>query len=102
MKRKVPELYYRSSRICRVLGNPTAYQILKSLVEDSKTPSIIAEELRLSLPTVSTALRNLRQIDLVRYENKKEGKVYSIKDETITSMLALLEKLVKNIKTRDY
>ncbi len=102
MKRKVPELYYRSSRICRVLGNPTAYQILKSLVEDSKTPSLIAEELRLSLPTVSTALRNLRQIDLVRYENKKEGKVYSTKDETITSVLALLEKLVKNIKTRDY
>ena len=95
-------MYYRSSRICRVLGNPTAYQIVKSLMEGSKTPSVIADELKLSLPTISTALRNLRQIDLVRYENKKEGKVYFVKDKTITPILGLLERLVENIKTREY
>ena len=102
MKRKVPELYYRSSRICRVLGDPTAYQILRAIMKGGKTPTLIAQELKLSLPTVSTALRNLRQIDLVRYENMKEGKVYFIKDKAITSILELLEKLVQNIKTHEY
>jgi DNA-binding transcriptional regulator GbsR (MarR family) len=69
---------------------------------EGKTPSLIAAELRLSLPTVSVALRHLREIDLVRYENLKEGKVYFVKDRTITLILELLEKLVENIKTHEY
>ncbi|MGB7055942.1 MAG: helix-turn-helix domain-containing protein [bacterium] len=102
MKSKVPELHYRSSRICRVLGNPTAYQILKVLIRSRKTPSAIADELKLSLPTISIALRHLRQIDLVRYENMKEGKVYFIKDDTIASILNQLEVLVKRLRSREY
>ena len=102
MRRRVPELYYRSSRICRVLGNPTAYQILKMLDRGGRKPSDIAKELKLSLPTISIALRHLRQIDLVRYENLAEGKVYFIKDETIVSIIDKIETLVKQIKTREY
>ena len=102
MKSKVPELHYRSSRICRVLGNPTAYQILKTLTRSRKTPSAIAGELKLSLPTISIALRHLRQIDLVRYENLREGKVYFIKDDIIASILNQLEVLVKRLRSREY
>jgi DNA-binding transcriptional ArsR family regulator len=102
MKRRVPELHYRSSRIFRVLGNPTAYQIIKSLAKGKKKPSEIAAELKLSPPTVSTTLRNLRQLDLVRYENLKDGKVYFIKDEIIISVLEKVELLVERIKTREY
>ena len=102
MKRRVPELHYRSSRIFRVLGNPTAYQIIKSLAKNRKKPSEIAEELKLSLPTVSNTLRNLRQLDLVRYENLKDGKVYFIKDEMIISVLDKIELLVERIKTHEY
>jgi DNA-binding transcriptional ArsR family regulator len=102
MKRKVPEVYYRSSRICRVLGNPTAYQIIRLLTKDRLTPSAIAERLKLSLPTVSTVLRHLRQIDLVRYENLREGKVYFLKDNTIVSILGQLETLVSRLRSREY
>lgn len=102
MQRRVPELHYRSSRIFRVLGNPTAYQIVKSLAKGKKKPSKIAAELKLSLPTVSNTLRNLRQLDLVRYENLKNGKVYFIKDEMIISILEKIELLVGRIKTREY
>ena len=102
MRRKVPETYYRSSRICRVLGNPTAYQIVKLLTKGQQTPSAIAEKLRLSLSTISTVLRHLRQIDLVRYENLRDGKVYSIKDDAIVSILEQLEMLVKRLRSRDY
>ncbi|KPJ73310.1 hypothetical protein AMJ52_03920 [candidate division TA06 bacterium DG_78] len=102
MIRKVPELYYRSSRICRILGNPTAYQILKILKRGENKPSNLAQELKLSLPTVSIALRSLRQLDLVRYENLKVGKTYSIKDETIITIMDKIELLVKRIKSREY
>jgi len=102
MKRKVAETCYRSSRICRVLGNPTAYQIVKLLTKGRQTPSALAEKLRLSLPTISTVLRHLRQIDLVRYENLQEGKVYFIKDEAVVSILSLLENLVERLKTLEY
>jgi DNA-binding transcriptional ArsR family regulator len=102
MKRKVPELYYRSSRIFKVLGNPTAYQIIRALVKGKKKPSDIAQVLKLSLPTISVALRHLRQLDLVRYENLKEGKIYFIKDETIVSVMDRVELLVKRIKTHEY
>jgi len=102
VRRKVPELYYRSSRICRVLGNPTAYQILKTIARGEKNPSHIAQELKLSLPTVSATLRHLRQLDLVRYENLKDGKIYFIKDNTIISIMKQIEQLITRIKTRDY
>ena len=101
-KRKVPELHYRSSRICRVLGNPTAYQILRILIKNRKTPSVLADDLKLSLPTVSIALRHLREIDLVRYENLREGKVYSIKDSAVGTILDELETLVKRLRIHEY
>jgi len=101
-KRRVPEIDYRSSRICRVLGNPTAYQIVKLLMRGGYTPSAVAAKLKLSVTTVSTVLRHLREIDLVRYENIREGKVYCIKDNTITQVLGQLELLAKRLRSREY
>ena len=85
-----------------MLGNPTAYQIVRLLGKGSKSPTEIAQRLQLSLPTVSEALRNLRQLDLVRYENRKEGKLYLIKDDTIGNVLDAVELLVRRIRTREY
>ena len=101
-RRRVPEIDYRSSRICRVLGNPTAYQIVKLLIQDRHAPSAIAAKLKLSLPTVSICLRHLREIDLVRYENTAQGKIYSLKDETIVPALAQFELLVNRLRSREY
>jgi DNA-binding transcriptional ArsR family regulator len=101
-KRKVPELYYRSSRIFRVLGNPTAYQIVRLLGTGSKSPTEIAQSLQLSVPTISESLRNLRQLDLVRYENHRAGKLYAVKDDALHNVLDTAERLVKRIRTRDY
>ena len=101
-KRRVPELQYRSSRIFRVLGNPTAYQIMKFLSKKSMKPTSIASQLKLSVPTVSVVLRHLRELDLVRYENRVNGKLYFIKDMTIVSVMDSVELLVKRIRTQDY
>lgn len=102
MRKKIPEVHYRSSRVCRVLGNPTAYEILKTLAKEKMRPHEIARDFGLSLPTICVALRSLRQLDLVRYEAIRGGKVYFIKDETILAILDLLEHLITRLKTREY
>lgn len=104
MKRKpMPEKEYRASRVCRVLGNPTAYQIMKLLINREKiTPSEIAKELGLTIANVSKTLRSLRQIDLVRYDTERYLKRYYIKDEIILDVLSTLEKYVEKIKLKKF
>jgi DNA-binding transcriptional regulator GbsR (MarR family) len=102
MRKKIPESHYRSSRICRVLGNPTAYEALKILGRKRMRPSQLAEALGLSRATISDVLRSLRQLDMVRYVTQENGKQYFIKDETILDVMRALEHLVRNIRTREY
>lgn len=102
MRKKIPELHYRSSRIFRVLGNPTAYEVLKALGRTAMKPTEIAKEMRLSIPTISIVLRSLRQLDLVRYENRVDGKEYSIKDTVILAVMSQAETLIKRLKTVEY
>lgn len=97
-KRKMLETQYRASRLCRVLGNPTAYQIIKRLVKSRKTPTDLAEELKLSTKTTSETLRHLRQINLVRYITRGNRKVYYLKDESLPTILRALEKYVKKMR----
>lgn len=66
-KLNMPETVYRASRCCRVLGNPTAYLIVRSLGDQRKTPSRLSDELGVPLATISTTLRHLRQVDVVRF-----------------------------------
>lgn len=66
-RKKIPEVYYRASRICRVSGNTTAYEILHLLKNNILQPEEIAEKMGISISTVSTTLSALRQIDLVQY-----------------------------------
>lgn len=102
MRKKIPELYYRSSRICRVLGNPTAYQTLKLLHRQKMRPTELARKLGLSIATISAVLRSLRQLDLVRYVTEHKGKRYFIKDEKIIDVMKTIEQLVTRIRTKEY
>ena len=101
-KRKVPETHYRASRICRVLGNPTAYEILHLLKNRERSPQELAHIMGISMPTISLTLRMLRQLDLIRYDVKWRERVYWIKDDMVIDFLTTLESLVKRIKYREY
>lgn len=101
-KRKMPETQYRASRVCRILGNPTAYQIIKSLSRGEKTPSLLAAEIDVSIPTVSDTLRNLRNIDVVRYEAKLNERIYWLKDATVLEIMDKLEAFVKHIRRKEW
>lgn len=88
------ETHYRASRFCRVLGNPTAYQILKILEKSRMTPTEISKQMGLSLKTISATLRHLRQINLVRYTTKNNSKIYFLKDQSLPKILVNIEKYV--------
>lgn len=98
----MPETEYRASRVCRMLGNPTAYQVIKSLFKCEKTPSQLAHEIGVSVATISDVLRNLRNIDVVRYEVKTNERVYWIKKPVVVEILLKLEKFVETIRVQQW
>jgi len=99
-KQKMPETMYRASRCCRVLGNPTAYLILRCLDRSRKTPGNLSEELKIPIATVSITLRHLRHLDLVRYETRGRTKEYWIKDPKILNFLAWIEEWVESMRKK--
>jgi len=95
MKKKIPENRYRASRICRALGNPTAYEVLALLREKRMTPEEIANA---DIATVSQVLRVLRNLDLVRYEVHWRQHLYWIKTDVVKRVMQDLERLVDVIE----
>jgi predicted transcriptional regulator len=96
------ETHYRASRFCRVLGNPTAYQILTLLKKSARTPTELFEKVGVSLKTISDTLRNLRQINLVRYETQNKNKVYFLKDKLLPEVLFQIEKYVDKMRVQKW
>ena len=99
-KQNMPETMYRASRCCRILGNPTAYLILRCLSTSRKTPGDLSNELRMPLTTISMTLRHLRQMDLVRYETKGRTKEYWIKDRKVLIILNTIEEWVQAMREK--
>ena len=90
-KTEMPETFYRVSRCCRVLGNPSAYLVMKIIGSSRKNPSEISDESKLTLNAVSITLRHMRNVDLLRYETKGRNKEYWVKDPKILKILAEFE-----------
>lgn len=97
-KKKIPELRYRASRICRALGNPTAYEIVHLLARERRTPEQLAHLLGVSVATVSQSLRVLRDLDIVRYEVYWRTRSYWLKTSAVAPVMSDLERLVKAIE----
>jgi len=98
VKKIIPEKRYRASRICRALGNPTAYEILTMLRDRKRTPEELAGILGVSVSNVSQTLRVLRNLDLVRYEVRWRSHLYWIKTTRVVKVLDSLERVVDVIE----
>ncbi len=96
----MPETEYRASRVCRVLGNPTAYGIIRKLGKTRKTPSELASEIGVSIQTISLTLRTMRNIDVVRYEPRGKKRVYWLKDPAVLKILDSLEDFVEHMREK--
>ena len=101
MKKRIPETRYRASRICRALGNPTAYEVLTLLTGQRRTPEELASMIGVTVATVSQVLRVLRNLDLVRYEVKWRQHEYWIKAPMVKTVMRDLEKLVAAIESQE-
>jgi predicted transcriptional regulator len=101
-RRKMLETHYRASRFCRVLGNPTAYQILTLLKKSAHTPTDLSKKVGVSLKTISDTLRNLRQVNLVRYETQSKHKVYFLKDGFLPEVLLQIEKYIDKMRVQKW
>jgi DNA-binding transcriptional ArsR family regulator len=74
------EMSYRCSRLCKILGNPVTYKIYETLLDGkTHTPSELAKMTHRAMPTISTHLRALKLVDLVRFECKGSYMHYRIK-----------------------
>jgi predicted transcriptional regulator len=103
MRSKMPETEYRASRFCRIMGNPTAYQIVRHLIKKERSsPTELVEAIGLSLQTICDTLRNLRNIDVVRYETINKRKVYFIKDGKIVDILDDIEVFVRRLRAKKW
>jgi DNA-binding transcriptional ArsR family regulator len=100
MKKRIPENRYRASRICRALGNPTAYEVLTLLGDKKMTPDELAGALGVSIATISQVLRVLRNLDLVRYEVNWREHMYWIKSGVVRRVMLDLERLVSIIENQ--
>lgn len=96
-KKKIPEQRYRASRICRALGNPTAYETVHLLAAGKRSPAELAHLLGVSMPTISHVLRVLRDLDLVRYDVAWRERTYWLKVPTVKDIMAELERFVGTI-----
>ncbi|RKX71829.1 hypothetical protein DRP53_00105 [candidate division WOR-3 bacterium] len=89
-------------RIFRILGNPTAYEIIHLLARKSRSVEELADLLGLHISTVSHVMRNLRNLDIVRYVVKFQERKYWIKERRILRLLAEAEAIVRKFRTADY
>jgi len=58
--------------------------------------------MNLSKPTVSVCLRTLRNLDLIGFDNLRQGKFYYIKEPSILDILERIEALVNKIQKANY
>ena len=99
-REKMPETWYRASRCCRVLGSPSAYLLLRAMDRGRATPTDLANKTGMTLQTVSRVLRDLRNLDMVRYLTKGIRKEYWIKDPSVLDILDDLEVFVDKLRQR--
>lgn len=95
------ETAYRASRLCRVLGNPTAFQIVKALQGGRRrTPSELSAQIGVPQTTTSMTLRVLRLAEVVRYERQGRFSFYWLKYPATDKMIQALEDFVEHMRKK--
>ena len=93
------ETHFRASQICRVLGNPKTYAMVKELSKGrALTPAELSQKVNRSLHTVCVHLRHLREVNVVRFQKKGRGTVYRLKSSTVDKVLKRLEQYVEEMR----
>jgi DNA-binding transcriptional regulator GbsR (MarR family) len=99
---KIIEKKYRGSVVCRVLGYPITYAIVKELLERGPMElDDIVKIVRRAKNTVCTHLSKLKMANIVRFDKKQKRTVYWIKyPPDVSGFFDACEKLVKRTTER--
>jgi DNA-binding transcriptional ArsR family regulator len=99
---KIVEKRFRGSVICRVLGYPISYAIVKMLSESGEMGfKDLLKNVKRSKSTVCFHMTKLRMANIVRYEKKGTETMYWIKYPRETkALLDACESMVKRIVQR--
>jgi len=96
-KKPMREIYYRQSRIARVLGEPAKYSIVMLLLKQGPmTLAEIADRIHRNKSTTCFHLSKLKSLEITRFEAQADGVYYWIKypQETL-EMINALNKFIK-------
>lgn len=96
------EKRFRGSMICRVLGYPISYGIVKLLLERGEMElDNIAAYVKRSRQATCSQLTKLRLANIIRYDKKGQHTIYWIKyPKEIAQLLKDCEQLVSRISRR--
>jgi predicted ArsR family transcriptional regulator len=99
---KIIEKKYRGSVLCRILGYPITYAIVKMLLEKGPMDlTQIAAEVSISKPGVLVHLRKLKIANIIRYEKRWPKTFYWVKyPKEIRAVLETIETLVARTTKR--
>lgn len=96
-KKPMREIYYRQSRIARVLGEPAKYSIVMLLLKQGPmTLAEIADRIHRDKSTTCFHLSKLKSLEITRFEAQADGVYYWIKyPQEIWEMINALNKFIK-------
>lgn len=104
MKRTTDEgAVRRSSQLCRILGNPLAYRIVRLLGEGRRRPMELARQLGASASAVVNQLKHLKLAGVVLFESggvRRAGRKveYYLADRALALRLDALERTVDALR----
>jgi DNA-binding transcriptional ArsR family regulator len=92
----------RGSQLCRILGNPLAYRIVRILGEGRRRPMDLARLLGVSASAVVNQLKPLKISGLVRFEStgfRRAGRKveYFLADKSFARRLDDFERALKSL-----
>jgi DNA-binding transcriptional regulator GbsR (MarR family) len=64
--------------------------------------SELTHRIGLSLQTISDTLKNLRNVDLVRYETVDKRKIYLLKDDSLSTLIKGIEVFVQRMRVKKW
>lgn len=102
VKMRIVEKKFRGSIICRVLGYPISYGIVKLLLEKGRMSlEEISSQVQRSKAAVCFQLTKLRLANIVRYERKGKKTLYWVKyPEEVKRIFKSCDSLVTRISRR--
>jgi predicted transcriptional regulator len=92
----------RGSQLCRILGNPLAYRIVRLLGRGRRRPMDLARLLDASASAVVNQLKNLKLAGVVRFESsgvRRAGRKveYYLADRSLAGRLESLERGLRGL-----